>query len=228
MVARSWAYTSQRRLFEKVNIAGDKRLKWWQSNIPPTNVELLQHVRSLSYEIPKARSDCPIRDYSPSFRQLRDLSLHGGYPLSSFDQIGTPAAFQHTLSYFRLRCCKVTTSALVTIINYFPNLAHLDLSEVSYSLDSQHTPPISRPLQKLSIREFNRTGLDLVEQLMGLRPQCDDVTVSLYVASCPSLIHRVIDGVGANVKRLSLAWWPSGVCDIPKSISKGWLRETLE
>ena len=208
-----------------MDIVGDRRLKLWRSKISPTNVELLQHVRSLNYQIAGAdgsrhRFDYLIRDYSPAFRRLRKLTLVAGC-LASFNQIGTPAAFQHTLSYVGLRCCSVTTSALVNLVNYFPNLAHLYLNEVSHEVDDQPIPPFSRLLQKLSIREFDSSGLGLIEQLMALRPQCDDVGVSLYLSSCPSLVHRVIDGVGVSVKRLSLEWWPTGVSDFPKSLSKG-------
>ena len=87
----------------------------------------------------------------------------------------------------------------------------LDLNEVSHKADDQPIPQLSRPLQTLSIREFEEFGLGLIEEFMGLRPQCDKVTVVLYLTSCPSLVHRVIDGVGANVTRLGLGWWPTGV-----------------
>ena len=219
LVAKPWIYPSRRRLFEIVDVTRTERLGSWLDTIPATNVGVLRHVRSLYYGIPEGLKNHhgyidPLHEYLPSFHQLGRLILLGGRspPLS---QIGTYAAFQRTLSYLRLWCCRVTASALVTLVNYFPNLTHLDLDLVSHTVDGHLIPPFSRPLCKLSIAEIPAFGLGLIGQLMELRPQCDDVTISLHSLKCPSLVHRVIDVVGANVKRLSLEWSPEGVWNIP-------------
>jgi len=51
LAARSWIHPSQRRIFESVTTLGAARLKLWLNTISPTNVKILQHVRSLSCQI---------------------------------------------------------------------------------------------------------------------------------------------------------------------------------
>lgn len=224
LVAKSWIHPSRRRLFESVDIWGNKRSKLWFDTISPTNSGVLQHVRSLFCQITDA-SHSPgvptssfdlIRDYSLSFRQLRRLTLFSGY-LPSFTQIGTTPTFQRTLSHLCLWCCHVTVSALVTFVNYFPSLARLDLVELSHKAGGQPAPPFSRPLEKLSITEFGTDGsLGLLDQLMELRPECDQVTVGVFWSLCPSLAQRVVDGVEASIKCLSLESDLAGSYCVPK------------
>ena len=225
LVAKSWVYPSRRRIFEIVDTWKDAHLKSWLGAISPTNVEVLQHVRSLRCNCqiakPLSSSHRPadlIRDYSPSFRRLERLTLIQGR-FTSITQIGTPSAFQHTLSYLCLWCCSVTGSMITTVVNYFPKLAHLDLINLYHEADDQPIPPFSRPLRKLSIAEFpNRNSLKLLDRLMQLRPQCDEVTVEMLLSSSPSLAQRVIHGVGASIKRLNLASNLSGALHIPKTL----------
>lgn len=225
LVARSWTHPCRRHLFDSVEIWGETRLKLWLNAIYPTNVGVLQHIRSLSYRIIDAPNSLGgpagsvdfLHDYSPSFNQLARLTLFSGC-LPSPTQIGTPSAFQHTLSYLCLRGCIVATSTLVTLVNYFPNLSHLDLIALSHKADDQLTPPFSRPVQKISATEFHTDGaLDLLDQLMGLRPRCDEATIGMRWSSCPSLAQRVVDGVEVTVKRLNLECDLAGVYyNVPK------------
>ena len=212
LVAKSWVHPSRRRLFEKIDVQRLIYFRLWVKNISPTNVELLQHVRSLSCGIydagdPTHDPTDPVnflRDYSPSLRRLRRLNLFFGR-LVSFTQIGTPSAFQHSLSHLSLWRSDVKISALVTLVNYFPNLARLDLTDLSCEADDQPTPPLSRPLRKLSIAEFyTRNSLGLLDQLLGLRPQCEEVTINVMFVPSPSLAQRVIDGVEESIKYLRI------------------------
>ena len=164
LVAKSWIYPSRRRIFEVIDIWRNADLKLWMDVIQPTNIGILQHVRSIRCLPPDSpRPSAFLRDYSPSFRQLERLTFFSGF-LPSLTQIGTCSAFQHTLSYLRLWLCTVTASAVVTLVNYFPNFAHLDLVELYYRVDTQPSPPFSRPLKKLSITKI--TNLTLVDQLL--------------------------------------------------------------
>jgi len=71
LVAKSWVYPSRRRIFRSVDISGAACLGSWLDKIPPTNIEILQHVHSLTYRIantpgsPHPSIDF-LRDYSPS------------------------------------------------------------------------------------------------------------------------------------------------------------------
>ena len=219
LVAKSWVYPSQKRIFKAVDIWRNPHLKSWLGAISPTNVRVLQHVRSIRCQIAKPLnlSHPPVDllcDYSPSFRQLERLTLHSGL-LPSLNQIGTYSAFQHTLSYLCLWHCSATSSRIVILVNYFPNLAHLELGDLSHMVDGQPAPPFSRLLRKLTIAEFcTKDSLDLLDQLMGLHPQCDEVSIDMFWDSCPSLAQHVIDGVEASVKRLNLESRLEGVFSI--------------
>ena len=133
LVAKSWVNPSRRRLFEAVSVAG-KFLKLWLATISPTNVGVLQHVRWIVCQIREAPHEPHgsvdvLRDYSPSFRQLEHLTFYAGF-LPSLTQIGTYAAFQHTVTYLRLQACDVSPDGIVALVNYFPNLAQLELIDL--------------------------------------------------------------------------------------------------
>jgi len=219
LVAKSWVHPTRRHVFKDVDISATGLLKLWSNKIPPMNIGILRHVRSLQYQITKP-FDSPhlspdfLHDYLPSFSQLERLTLFSG-PLPSLTWIATSPAFRHTLSYLQLQGCNVTANALVTFVNYFPNLAHLELIDVD-QVDTQPAPPFSRPLKKLSVIEF--TDLGLIYQLMALRPQCDEVNIDMWWASCPLLAQHVIDGVGAGVKRLNIECRLEGVSNVSKSL----------
>ena len=221
LVAKSWVHSSRRRIFRTVDVAGATDLRLWLDKISPANVEILQHVRSLTCFI----ADTPgipyqsanlLRDYSPSFRHLERLTFQARF-LPSLAQIGTLTypAFQHTVSHLCLQCCGLEASRLVTLVNYFPNLAHLDLVDLYHTVDTQPTPPFSRPLQKLSLTQF--TDLDLIDHLMRPNPQCNELNICMYWVSCSSLTQRAIDGVGASVKRLNLRSSIAGAFRVPKT-----------
>jgi len=225
LVAKSWIYPSRRRIFKTVIIWRETRLKSWLDVISPANVEVSQHIRSLTCKIanPPDSSRPSIKllnDYLPSFGQLEHLIFFLGF-LPPLTRIGACSAFQHTLSHLSLRCCKVTVNGVVTFVNYFHNLAHLELADLSRIKDDQPAPPFSRPLQKLTVMELcTDSALIVLDQLMGLRPQCEEVAISIYWASCPTLAQRVIDGVEASVKRLNLNSNLAGVFGIAEMCSE--------
>lgn len=231
LVAKSWIYPSRRRLFEVIDKLQDATLRLWLNDASPKNVELLQHVRSLSIKVnsshhrPGTLLDFPHRD-PPLFPRLRRLVVQSASP-KSIAQLGVSLASQHTLEYLCLCCCQVTISTLATIINHFPNLIHLELLSLFNDVDDKPTPPLSRPLRKLTVDEpdsFDEFGI--LDQLLELRPQCDEVTISVSPLSAPSLTQRIIDGVDATVKRLDLNI--STNCEyIAKNLSSVLLNETL-
>jgi hypothetical protein len=210
LVAKSWMYPSRRRLFDTVDVGLARTLIAWLKNISPMNAELLQHVRSLYCGITSSPNSVRNRtgrvdfllDYTPFFCQLRLLSLTSGR-LTSSDQIGTPSAFRHTLKDLRLARCYVAINALVTVINYFPNLVRLYLIKLEQVMDGQPVPPLSRPMRKLFILGFSSPQLSFLEELLKLRLQCDEVTLNT-VSPSPSLAQLVVDGVEEAVKRLDL------------------------
>jgi len=250
LVAKLWVYPSRRRIFKAVDVWRNSRLKSWLASISPTNVEVLQHVRSLTCSVagvPDPPNPPPdlLRRYLPSFDRLERLTFHSGFLPSHTRQIDTYSAFQHTLSHLSLHYCGVTVSALVTLVDYFPNLAHLELNNLYYSDGQSRALPFSRPLQTLTVTDiYTHSGLIFLDQLMGLRPKCDEVTISTDDIPCPSLAQRVINGVEASVKRLNLrsdltgafsvpemAWWRTecnSIADVGDPLTLSGCRELRE
>ncbi|KAF9645698.1 hypothetical protein BDM02DRAFT_3119791 [Thelephora ganbajun] len=210
LVVKSWIHPSRRRLFETVDVLREANLWAWLNNISPENIELFHHVRSLSCKIdasPRRWSDnCAyfLHNDFPLFPQLRNLVLRSGH-LISITQLWVPLAFQHTLEYLSLRDCRTTIGTLITLINHFPNLVHLNLDGLFHEVDHQPIPPLSRPLRKLSVTEPNTyDDLGILGQLSELRPQCEEVVIMMDTYVTSSLTQRVIDGVETSVKRLRL------------------------
>jgi len=219
LVAKSWVRPSRRRLFETINIAGSVHLGRLLEEISPTDARmLLQHVRSITCRIdhtpdpPHGSADL-LHDYSSSLCQLKRLTFHSGCP-PSLSQIETYTAFRYSLSYLCLRSFRITANVVVTIANYFPNLAHLHLDTLSYMANDQPIPPFSRSLQELTIDEFTSEGLPLLDQLMGLRPHCNKCTVGR--GRIPWLAQRVINGVESSVKHLDIQSKLIGVSNFKK------------
>ena len=222
LVAKSWTNPARRRLFHAVDVRQPRNFRSWLENISPTNVELLRSIRSLLCKIMKTFAlDSPshptdpgdfLRDYSPSLHRLRLLSLSSGL-LLSFGQIGTPSPFRHSLTVLILSCCGVTIGVLVALVNYFSNLAHLELFDVRNEVADQPPPHFSRPLQELSVANFDPAhGLSFFEELSALDLQCDKVTLRSS-SRCPSLGQYVVDCVGANVKHVYILCDLKCACD---------------
>lgn len=230
LVAKSWVYPSQRRIFETVYIS-ERQLWSWLGNISPKNVELLGHIRSLTYDMdatprvgidPARRMDV-LRDYLPSFRQLRSLYLVCTPIPSPPQQVQVFSAFQHTMSYFSLSNSVVTTSALVALVNYLPNLTHLDFLNLTYHTDDESIPPLSRPLlRKLSITQFRtENDLYLLDQLFEVGLKFDEVDATRLgfgsnEVTWQQFTTRVIDAFGANAQRLVLRGCPECMCALPE------------
>ena len=211
LVAKSWRTLSQRRLFESIEIGVQRgaALQPWMNKFSPGD-GILQHVRSLFVAnvspFQRSRSqviDPFLRIHLPSFPQLRRLTF-SHENLQLIVQLGALAS-RHTIKYLCLTRCHTTITTLVTLINSFPNLLHLQLLDLSSEAVNEPIPPLSRPLQTLSVNEPNT--LDdpgILDQLMALQPQCEGVTISISTFVAPSLTQRVINGVEETVKRLNL------------------------
>ena len=210
LVAKSWIYPSRRRLLEVVGTLKEPALWSWLNDVSSGNVELLQHVRYLSVRIdPSLRirpGICvnPPRVDTPFFPCLKTLVLYSGCP-PSIARLGVSLAPQHTLESLRLYRCRVTISTLATLINHFPNLVHLRLCGIIDGVDDKPIPPLCRPLRILSVNEpdsLDKPGI--LDQLMQLRPQCDVATISVCPNAAPSLAQRIVNGVDATLKQLTL------------------------
>jgi hypothetical protein len=205
-------HPSQRRLFEVIDVRRVDFAKLWLKNVSPENVRLLRYIRSLHCKIqnlpnsphnPTDRIDI-IANYAPSLSQLSYLSMTSGRLLSP-DQIGTPSAFQHTLTKLVLVDCRVAINALIALINHFSNLIHLELVALLYEGRGQSNQILpSRSLQNLSLRSFRpHNHPNFIDKLSVLRLPCDALAIS-GIYSYPSLAQLAVGCVEASVKRLDL------------------------
>ena len=211
LVSKSWIYPSRKRLFEGVHIRkSDYNL--WTERISPENVELLHHVRSLTYVLdmtvwfrhPEYRIDS-LGSYLPSFDQLENLGLFSVLLLSDTPhQIEHFSAFRHTLSSLSLRGCHVSSSALITILNYFSSLVNLELRALVHEVDGEPVPPLSRPLRGgLSVQQFRDCDVSLLDRLSDPPPECDELVICGFPL-IPVAYDRVVVACAGNVKRLGL------------------------
>lgn len=227
LVAKSWVYPCQKRLFKVINIHPGN-LRGWLDIISPADVELLGYVRILSYNaeeywINSMNAIGPphhaLREYLPSFRQLRHFILTSLRISWSPQQLELFSAFRHTLSDISMARCGATKSDFVTLINYFPNLIHLYLREVEYYKEDEPIPPLSRPrLKRLSIAEWPANSLDLIDELSNPGLHFEEVFISKSAfpeAPWSELARRVVDAFGVNAKCLRLLDTPRGVCGHP-------------
>jgi len=222
LIAKSWVRPTQKRLFEVVVIHEDPGLRSWLETVSPTNVELLGHVRSLTYVMDpdppatiKPLHDA-LRDYLPSFHQLRCLKLFA-YTTLLPQQIETFSPFQHTLSHVTLSIGSVTIRALITLINYFPNLVSLCFSGNRCDKEDGPFPPLSRPLFKdLLVSECCADVPELFDDLSELGLRFDKIVIQQVVIlpTWPEFAKRVADAFGANAKFLTLSPFPGeGMCN---------------
>ena len=206
---------SRRRLFKTVEIR-DTTFRQWLDTIPPANAELLRHVRSLSYIVdnkargrsrqPEGRVDV-LRDYLPSFHCLHHLSLSSTYiPSDISRQTEIFSAFRQSLSRLSLKCCTVTISALVALINCFPSLDCLDLHYITHEADGEPASRLCRPLiRKLHISSFHDRGLDILNRLSELGLVFEELVIGGWSSQADShTLSRIVDSLDINVKRLRL------------------------
>ena len=228
LVAKSWVYSSGRLLFKTVEIL-EQNLGSWLENISPTNVEILGHVYSLSYGIVNTRlTPREVIDLARRMGALRDY-LSSGFvwsstPIPSLPQrIQIFSAFQRTLTSITLENCMVTTSAVVTLIDYFPNLIWIYLYNISHGTDGERIPPLSRLLLRgLSVIDFDTLyDLDLLDELSGLGLRFEEVAIGgrVHAATWPKFAKRVVGAFGASARRLTLLGSRNGIPNLPKSHS---------
>jgi hypothetical protein len=211
LVAKLWMYPSQKRLFEVVDI-NQRKLQYWINRISPTDTRLLEHVcyltyrgsQTIAFRTPVHRA---LHDYLPSFCRLRGLTLVFATISSYTEHIEPFAAFKFTLSHILLADCNITKSALVALINYFPNLTCISLALPGYTQENERTPPLSRTLfKKLRVRSFPEQSLVPLEELSKLGLRFEEVFLINIVpqTTWPHFSKRVVDIFGESVKCLRL------------------------
>ena len=221
LVSKSWTNPSRRHLFKTVDIR-EKSLQPWRDTISPANHELLQHIQALLYITdaktwrtgrPPAYRIYVLQDYLPFLHRLQHLSLFSvQIPSDISPKLEIFSAFQYTLSHLSLVDCDVSISALVTLINYFPSLDHLDLSSFRRNTDGMPTPSLSRPrMSRLHLSDLRTDALRFFNKLSRFGPAFDEVVVGGRLPVCLPALTRIAYTVGENAKRVELLQ-TSGIC----------------
>jgi len=214
LVARGWVSPARRRLFSSVVITEDN-YQSWKDTISPTDIELLNHVRSLRYFTALRTPgwvSLPINEfliYLPSFHHLQHLSLCSMRIKSDISQqLGVFSSFRHTLSSLTFHAVTLTWFAFIAIVDYFPDMRDLMVSHPIWEIHHRQPIPLSRPLRgKLSINMHKCRGLPIFsDRLPGLKVECDELFILGGLDPGPPTSHyqRVVDSCGKSLQRLRL------------------------
>lgn len=209
LVAKSWVHLCRKWLFQEV-VVTRRTHQLWLDRISPRDVELLRNVRSFTYisdpsvwgAITPYRIDSLYR-YMHALGRLKFLELSSMFlGPEVLQQIELFSAFQHTLTSLRLAGCCVTSSALITIINYFPGLVDLKLYSLTREVDGSLPPPLSRPLRGKLYVGGVRTDRPLFNGLSNPPPELDELCFDGVHA--PLFYDCILDAPGGTVERLVL------------------------
>ena len=174
------------------------------SDQDPASLARVTHVTCNGWH----RVPNPARGHNLSshLTQPKGLEFENGTILLSPEDIESFSAFKSTLKYITLMNCHISTSTLVSLLNYFPFLERLYLLSV-YRLDSdEHTPLNPRkPLKELILFwDQNTTFLDLLGDLSTYLKVDKVVLKQDQRASLGLLFKLVTSTFGASIKRLKL------------------------
>ena len=210
LVAKPWAHLCRRWLFQDV-VVTRKTHQSWLDRISPRDVELLRNIRSFTYisdpsvwnAITPYRIDS-LHRYMHALCRLKFLELSSMFlGPEVLQQIELFSAFQHTLTSLYLAGCCVTSSALITTINYFPGIMDLNLHSLTYEVDGSLAPPLSRPLRgKLYIGKARTQDRALFNKLSNPPPELDELC--FCGVHMPLFYDCILGAHGGSVKRLIL------------------------
>ena len=225
-------HPSQRCLFKAIWIY-PQNLGLWPNNVSLRSIVLLGHVQFLAYcqrermAYPGARVSelvhCALRDYLLSFQQLRYFALSLAHVAPSFPEMELFSAFQHTLLDITLSGCSTKTNALVTVINYFPNLMHLHLHDLDHDKEGEPTVPLARPhLEKLYIAQWTTHSLERLEELLKQGLDFDGLVLASTVPThnWTEFAKLVVGIFGASLRNLRLFEAPKGTHSLPFIIAR--------
>jgi hypothetical protein len=212
LVAKFWTRPCQKRLFKVVDI-DHKNLQRWLNGVSPANVELLGRIRVLTYRERLATEylvtgpvQHTLREYLPSFRMLRSLTLNTRRKSPLPQPLEMFSAFQYTLLDITLADYSITKSEFVALVNYFPNLMHLHLRYIKYLEEDKSIPPLSRlHFKYLRVAHLSKGGPDLIDELSRLGLHFEEVVISEWD------FQHVVDVFGESAKCLRLLISPRGV-----------------
>ena len=181
---------SQRRLFSSVFIDEGNYERWMNSVVlPRSKAHLLEYVRSLwqcrgldmriKYQMQDLAQDSG--GYLLALRNLYGLTLYAiRVEHINADQFRTCfSAFRETLTYLSLENFATSFSAFVTLVDYFPNIATLQIDWFEVESDERPVPSLSRPLRgKLDLRGVHEDCLEFFDRFSKLDLGYEELAIS--------------------------------------------------
>jgi hypothetical protein len=212
LVSKSWVEPCQRLLFKSIYLRQDN-YQSWKDAISPTNVTLLRHVRSLTYS-PSAITRIPdpclsiyaLRDYLPSFSQLRKLNLCGvDIEPTISEHLELLTAFQHTLVSLALNWVSTAWSSFVVLIGHFPNLRNLELIDIWFQADDLPVPDaVHAGRGRLCVSLMGDVDV-LCDRLAGLKPEYNELElIGAYEHRLVAAVERSLECLSFN--RCDCTW----------------------
>jgi hypothetical protein len=207
LVSKSWVEPCQSLLFTSIDLGPDTYQRW-KDIISPTNTTLLRHVRSLTFS-PSGISPIPfplhffytLRDYLPSFSQLRTLNLCGVEiePTIS-EHLELLTAFKHTLVSLSLDSVSTAWSSFVVLIGHFPNLRNLEIIDTWFQADDLPVPDtVHAGRGRLFVDVSSVQDMDILcDRLAELKPEYNELKLG------GAYEHRLIAAVERSLECLSL------------------------
>lgn len=229
LVAKSWIDPSRRRLFETIRIT-DWNCQSWMDKIPPSNTELLRHVRHFCLFGPDPQEPGPVSEcadisnfcvYFPSLRRLHTIELCDAYIPNIPQRIEMFSPCQQVLSSLIFAGALLPWRSFIALIDYFPNLRNLELQSLHLMGTDRNSPPLSRPLRGtlrfcLSEEESLRA---LSNWFTGLEVGYEELEVGIgYVRGTYS--QPVIEKCAKTLKRLKFQLCE---CIVPRTPLRMWL-----
>jgi hypothetical protein len=193
---------------------GKQELQLWVDNISPSNIELLQHVRSFNFrDFVLDRQSSTYNDiedlyvYFPSFHKLHSISLSNARISSDIpERMEMFSPCQQVLSSLTLFYVSLSWRSFIVLIDYFPNLRHLELSCLSFEDEDTRPPSLSRPLRgRLSFYWFKEAIVKAFSNWLSTVPgvEYDELVVGVGYGSAP-YFQQIIIACGKSLKRLEL------------------------
>lgn len=226
LVATTWLPRSRHHLFNRVSLNSENVKRWCSAIRPgpdgPSNlVRKLTLQQAPGHRWLGTKSLDDISDHFSSFRRVEDLSITW-LDLSDFEPESLARHFLHygsSLRSLRLSYLCADFSALITFLQYFPNLQNIlihtpDLRDDGPPLGISRTvPPFHGFLNLLS---FDSVSSPFLSHLAGLDLRFSSISVYDCEFSSGFPLTRLLETSSSSLRTLELEY--TTFCGYPISI----------
>ena len=164
-------------------------------------------------------------EYLSALRNLHSLRFYNTFVGHiSGEQFHTCfSAFRETLTHLTLEAFAISFSAFVTLVDYFPNIATLDLGSFVLEPDEGSVPPLSRPLRgKVHIYYPRSDSLEFLNRFAKLDLEYEELVIetNLWILTEIEFVESALQISASTVKFLRLAADPECECTLFALIEK--------